>query len=59
MFSQVKNCYLYMLTLLRNDPLLDGIKEEPEFKKILNDMEVKYDKVHSDVGSWLFKQTDL
>lgn len=59
MFTQVKNCYLYMLTLLKNDPFFKEMKNEPEFGKIINVMEAKYAKVHDDVGRWLEKQQDF
>ena len=52
-FSQVENCYLYMLTLMKDDPMFSTIKTEPEFLQILNVMTAKYAKVHDDVGKWL------
>ncbi len=57
--SQVRNCYLYMLTLLKNDPFFESMKTEPEFGKIISVMESKYAKVHNDVGRWLEKQQDF
>jgi tetratricopeptide (TPR) repeat protein len=56
MFSQVENCFLYMLTLLKDDPMFSTINTEPEFIQILDVMTKKYSKVHEDVGKWLEKQ---
>jgi tetratricopeptide (TPR) repeat protein len=56
MFSKVENCYLYMLTLMKDDPMFSSIRTEPEFLQILNVMTAKYAKVHEDVGKWLAKQ---
>jgi TolB-like protein/Tfp pilus assembly protein PilF len=51
--GQSNNCFLYMLTLIKNDPFFAGIKTEPEFQHVINQMEVKYNRVHDEVGSWL------
>lgn len=39
LFSQNKNCELWMLTHIRNDPMLEIIRNEPEFSQILIEME--------------------
>lgn len=44
---------LSFLTYLRNDPLLDSIRDESEFQRILSDCEAKYQAVHDKVGKWL------
>ena len=56
MFSKVENCFLYMLTLMKDDPMFSTINTEPEFLEILDVMTKKYAKVHEDVGKWLEKQ---
>lgn len=58
-FSQSKNSFLYMITLIKNDPLFESIREEPEFLHIIADMEQKYQKVHEDVGKWIADQKDF
>lgn len=58
-FSEVENCYLYMLTLMKDDPLFGSMKTEPEFQEILSKMTAKYSKVHDDVGRWLETQDDF
>jgi TolB-like protein/Tfp pilus assembly protein PilF len=55
-FTRSKNSFLFMVTLLKNDPLLDGLRHEPEFRNIVRAMEVKYEHVHEEVGKWLEKQ---
>lgn len=59
LFAQSRNSYLYMVTLMKNDPLFEGMKNEPEFRNILNQMETKFSKVHNDVGKWLAAQDDF
>ena len=39
--------------LIANDPLFDSIRDEPEFQKILSDVEAKYQAEHERVGQWL------
>jgi hypothetical protein len=48
-----------MLTLLKNDPFFVEMKREPEFKRIVSEMEEKYIRVHKAVGKWLEEQSDL
>jgi TolB-like protein len=56
LFSQNKNCEIWMLTHIRNDPMLKSIREEPEYALILNEMESNYKTVHDRVGKWLEEQ---
>ena len=58
-FSEVENCYLYMLTLLKDDPLFINMNTDPEFQEIVSKMTAKYSKVHTDVGLWLETQDDF
>ena len=55
-FAQNKNCELWMLTDIKNDPLLDNIRKEPEFTRILSEMESNYQAVHNNVGKWIKEQ---
>lgn len=57
--NEGKNCFLYMVTLIKNDPLFNSLKQEPEFIKIINDMEVKFKRVHDEVGVWLETQKEI
>ena len=38
---------------IKEDPMLNSIRNEPEFQKILNDIESKYQAEHERVGIWL------
>ena len=39
--------------LIKNDPLFNGIRNEPEFQKIVKEMESKYQAEHERVKKWL------
>ena len=43
----------YMIWLLRNDPLLNNIRNEPEFQSVSKELEEKYQKNHEIVRKWL------
>ncbi len=55
LYSQNKNCELWMLTDLRFDPLLNNVRNEPGFAIILNEMEKKYQIISDNVGKWMEK----
>ena len=38
---------------MNNDPLFDSIRDEPEFKQIVRDVETKYQAEHERVRKWL------
>jgi TolB-like protein/lipoprotein NlpI len=41
------------ITRLRNSPMFENIKEEPEFQQIINELEAKYQAEHERVRQWL------
>jgi hypothetical protein len=43
----------WLLTLIKYDPLFDNIKSEERFKKIIQNMEAKYQVEHERVRKWL------
>jgi len=43
----------FMMPFIRYDPFLDGIRDEPEFQQIVDDMEAKYQAEHERVRQWL------
>ncbi|HLN55120.1 MAG TPA: tetratricopeptide repeat protein [Bacteroidales bacterium] len=59
LFNKSTNCFTYMLLLIKNDPFMDNLKNEPEFIQIVNEMDNKYKSVHERVGIWLETQEDL
>jgi len=42
LFSQQDNYEYWIIIFTKIDPLMDTIKDLPEFKKILNDIEIKF-----------------
>ncbi|HEX2974916.1 MAG TPA: hypothetical protein VHO68_03185 [Bacteroidales bacterium] len=52
-FSQISVCPLWWLTLIKSDPLFESIRNEDEFRKIVADLEVKYNAEHERFGKWL------
>lgn len=44
-----------MLTLIQNDPLFDGIRDEPEFHEILSNVEARYQVRREKVRNWMEK----
>jgi TolB-like protein/Tfp pilus assembly protein PilF len=55
-FNQRKIESLWMVTLIKNDPLFNGIRNEPEFQQIIRDVEAKYQAEHERVRKWLEEQ---
>jgi TolB-like protein len=55
-FNQRKIMHGWMVWLIKNDPLFDSIRDEPEFQKIVSDMESKYQAEHERVQKWLEEQ---
>jgi TolB-like protein len=58
-FNQRKTEQLWMVTLIKMDPLFDSIRNEPEFQQIVRDVEVKYQVEHERVRKWLEEQGKL
>lgn len=46
LFSQEDNYFYWILLFLETDPLVDNIKDHPEFRKIVKDLESKFWKNH-------------
>lgn len=54
-FNQREKMTLEMVTLIKSDPLLESIRDEPEFRQIVRDVEDKYRAEHERVKQWLEK----
>ena len=48
-----KGGWLLWVTLIKNDPFFDSIRNEPEFQQIVRDVEAKYQAEHERVRKWL------
>ncbi|OFY62491.1 MAG: hypothetical protein A2V64_01965 [Bacteroidetes bacterium RBG_13_43_22] len=57
--KKIKVFPLWWLTLIKNDPLFDSIKDEPQFREIVNSLESKYLAEHERVRKWLEEQGEL
>jgi len=44
---------LWWVVLIKNDPLFDSIRNEPEFKQIINAVENKFQSEHNRVEKWM------
>jgi len=49
---------LWMVNLIRDDPLFTSIRDQPEFQQIVRDVEAKYQAEHERVRKWL-KENDM
>jgi tetratricopeptide (TPR) repeat protein len=58
-FNQKKVMSLYDVEYFKNDPIFESIRDEPQFRKILNDIESKYQAEHERVRKWLEEQKKL
>jgi len=39
--------------VIKNDPLFENIRDEPQFQQIVRDVEAKYQAEHEKVKKWL------
>ena len=52
-FNQRKVMPSWMVAQIKNDPFFESIRDEPEFKQIVNDIEAKYQAEHERIRKWL------
>jgi len=52
-FNQNETEPFWMVTLIKDDPLFNSIRDESEFQQIVRDVEVKYQAEHERVRKWL------
>jgi len=53
LFSQQDNYHFWTIIFLKMDPLIDNIKDLPEFKNIFNEIESKFWKSHKQIRATL------
>jgi len=51
--------YLSMFWFFKTDPLLESIRNEPEYQEIYYELEMKYNNTHEKVRKWLEEQGRL
>ncbi len=49
LFSQQENYHYWIVLFLEIDPLMDNIKNLPEFRKLLNEIKTKFRKYHNGI----------
>jgi TolB-like protein/AraC-like DNA-binding protein/Tfp pilus assembly protein PilF len=59
MVDKIHICPLWLLNLIKNDPFFNSIRNEPEFQRIVHDLEAKYQAEHERVRRWIEKTTNL
>jgi TolB-like protein len=55
-WSQMNTFPLWWVTLFKNDPLFNNIRNEQRFQQITHDVEAKYQAEHEKVKKWLEEQ---
>jgi TolB-like protein/tetratricopeptide (TPR) repeat protein len=58
-FNQSQRINLFIVMLMRTDPLFNSIRNEPEFQQIVRDVETKYQAEHERVRKWLVETGQL
>ena len=57
--AEIHVCPWWLLGVIKDDPLLNSIRNEPEFQEILYELEAKYNAEHERVRKWLDEQEIL
>ena len=52
-FNEMERIPLWWLQLLKDNPMFDSLRHEPEFQQIVRDLETKYQAEHERVRKWL------
>ena len=55
-FNQIQRVPLWIATSIKNIPLFDSIRSEPEFQQIVKEVETKYQAEHERVRKWIEEQ---
>jgi TolB-like protein/Tfp pilus assembly protein PilF len=58
-FAKIHICPYGMLHTIKTDPFFSSIRNEPEFQKIVGELESKYQAEHERVKKWLEEQGKL
>jgi inorganic pyrophosphatase len=56
LFSEQENYHYWIVIFTEIDPLMDNIKDLPEFKEIMNDIETKFSNYHNRIRATLKKK---
>ena len=58
-FNKSRHLPIWMISLIKNDHLFDGLRGEQEFQQIVSDVEATYQAEHERVRKWLEKEGNL
>jgi hypothetical protein len=58
LLNQRQKMPIWMVANIKDDPMFDSLRDEPEFLQIVQDIEVKYQAEHERVRKWL-EENDL
>ena len=58
LFSEEDNFYYWIILFLEMDPLIDNIKDHPDFRKVIDDINIKFRKYHKQMEASL-QEKDL
>ncbi len=56
LFSQIKHCDLWRLTAVKNEPLLQDLRNVVEFQQFQKDLENTFQADHDRISKWLGEQ---
>jgi tetratricopeptide (TPR) repeat protein len=51
--AKISVCPLWLSATIKDEPLFNSIRNEPDFQQIVNDLEAKYQAEHERVRKWL------
>jgi hypothetical protein len=51
--AKISVCPLWLSATIKDEPLFNSIRNEPDFQQIVNDLEAKYQTEHERVRKWL------
>jgi TolB-like protein/AraC-like DNA-binding protein/Tfp pilus assembly protein PilF len=57
--DKIHACPLWLVTEIQDEPLFNSLRNEPEFQKIVQDLETKHQAEHERVRRWLVKTGNL
>lgn len=57
--NKIHICPLWLLYLIKHDPFFNSIRNEPEFQKIVHDLETKFQAEHERVRKWMAEKGTL
>ena len=57
--NNIHVCTYWLIMLMKSEPMFNSIRNEPEFQKIMSELESKYQAEHERVRKWLEEQDEV